>query len=482
VQTAPTPPAGVTIGTNGDQRGGWFIGEAIVTITSDDGEIFEASVDGSPFAPVPGDGEIPVDGDGTHEVRYRGSRGTTGSVQVPIDDAPPTIQIAFGEPNVAGSPTTIAPTTPITVTVNDGASGVASCAIRVIGPSGTRSEPCAGGANTFQVGGPSGDVRIEVDAEDNVDGLSTDERVSRVDADGPGVAVTYLSGPTAVVGGQRFVRAATLLRATATDPTGIAACAVGASGAKAGGPVDCSDGETDVSLGGLVSAPRPDGSYTVMAGATDGLGNAGAGTLTVLLDETAPTIGACPDLGTIAAGTGTRTVTVTATDTGVGFAGGPSTTVSQTFSTAVAGPVAVTLTATDLVGNAATRLCSYTVTSATYLFTGFAAPIDNLPVVNVAKGGSAVPVKWRLRTASGDPIADPASFVSLTSAQSPGACAGGDPDAIETYAPTSNPLVYNGNGWWQIDWKTNKAWAGTCRTLKLTLADGTERTALFRFK
>jgi hypothetical protein len=31
-------------------------------------------------------------------------------------------------------------------------------------------------------------------------------------------------------------------------------------------------------------------------------------------------------------------------------------------------------------------------------------------------------------------------------------------------------------------WKTNKAWAGTCRTLTVALNDGTVHTALFMFK
>jgi hypothetical protein len=30
-------------------------------------------------------------------------------------------------------------------------------------------------------------------------------------------------------------------------------------------------------------------------------------------------------------------------------------------------------------------------------------------------------------------------------------------------------------------WKTNKAWAGTCRTFTLTLNDGTAHTAAFQF-
>jgi len=31
-------------------------------------------------------------------------------------------------------------------------------------------------------------------------------------------------------------------------------------------------------------------------------------------------------------------------------------------------------------------------------------------------------------------------------------------------------------------WKTEKSWAGQCRVLKVTLADGSEHTATFRFR
>jgi hypothetical protein len=31
-------------------------------------------------------------------------------------------------------------------------------------------------------------------------------------------------------------------------------------------------------------------------------------------------------------------------------------------------------------------------------------------------------------------------------------------------------------------WKTEKSWGGTCRELRLTLADGSVRKAIFRFK
>ncbi len=116
-----------------------------------------------------------------------------------------------------------------------------------------------------------------------------------------------------------------------------------------------------------------------------------------------------------------------------------------------------------------------------YKFSGFRSPIDALPAVNSAKGGQAIPVKWRITTAAGVPVSDLSSFVSLTS--SGGACGAGATDEVEVYAPGASGLQYVGNGEWQMNWKTEKAWAGQCRTLTLKLADGLGgRTASFKFK
>ncbi len=36
-------------------------------------------------------------------------------------------------------------------------------------------------------------------------------------------------------------------------------------------------------------------------------------------------------------------------------------------------------------------------------------------------------------------------------------------------------------GQYRYTWKTDKAWAGTCRQLVLTFTDGTTQTAMFKF-
>jgi hypothetical protein len=117
-----------------------------------------------------------------------------------------------------------------------------------------------------------------------------------------------------------------------------------------------------------------------------------------------------------------------------------------------------------------------------YRFQGFFSPVDNLPVVNSAKAGQTIPVKWRLADAAGQPVLDPASFVSVaTSILNCGTLAGEPESAIETYAGSSG-LQNLGGGYWQYNWQTPASYANSCRTLVLNLKDGSTYKANFKFK
>ena len=116
---------------------------------------------------------------------------------------------------------------------------------------------------------------------------------------------------------------------------------------------------------------------------------------------------------------------------------------------------------------------------ACYTFNGFFQPVDN-GVPNVAKAGQTIPVTWRLTDAAGQPIADPASFVRISSTKTATSCSDSG-DAVETYAGTSG-LQYLGDGLWQFNWKTPKSYAGQCRTMILELSDRSTHIAEFAFK
>jgi hypothetical protein len=115
-----------------------------------------------------------------------------------------------------------------------------------------------------------------------------------------------------------------------------------------------------------------------------------------------------------------------------------------------------------------------------YAFTGFFAPVDNLPTVNVAKAGSAIPVKFSLDGYQGLGI-----FAAGYPLSTKVACVGGAPlDDIEATDTAGNStLTYDPDtGRYHYVWKTEKAWAGTCRQLEVKLIDGTSHFALFKFK
>jgi len=115
-----------------------------------------------------------------------------------------------------------------------------------------------------------------------------------------------------------------------------------------------------------------------------------------------------------------------------------------------------------------------------YLFQGFLEPVDN-EVVNVVKAGSTIPVKWHLTDADGHPVSDPETFVALSS--SPHPCGSSTAtEWITEQATGESGLQYLGDGYWQFNWKTKKTYTSSCRTMVVTLSDGSTHTAEFMFR
>ena len=134
---------------------------------------------------------------------------------------------------------------------------------------------------------------------------------------------------------------------------------------------------------------------------------------------------------------------------------------------------------TDVLGNTGDAICQSFLVA--YRFEGFFSPVDN-DVVNSAKAGQSIPVKWRLTDANGVPVSDPASFAGLYSSQQ--LCEGGLPtDAVEEDAAGSSGLQYEGDGYWQFNWKTPKTYAGTCRSMYVLFdSEQTSPAVKFVFK
>jgi hypothetical protein len=193
------------------------------------------------------------------------------------------------------------------------------------------------------------------------------------------------------------------------------------------------------------------------------------GTVAVPIDVTAPTIAI--GSGIFPAGTPPQVV---CRDAGSGIAQCQTTptTIDNTVGTHT-----VHVRAVDRVGNVTEADGTYTVDS----FTGFFAPVNNLPVVNTVKAGSSVPVKFSLKMNLGLSIFK----AGYPKSQVIGCSSGAPQDPVEqTLTAGSSSLAYDATAdQYTYVWKTDKAWpAGSCRQLILRFTDGTEQRATFKFQ
>lgn len=228
------------------------------------------------------------------------------------------------------------------------------------------------------------------------------------------------------------------------------------------------------------SAPS-EGTHTYRVHVVDVAGNeATSGDLTVTFDRTAPvsTIGDLP-----AETPDPVAVTFTANEP-AGFEcsldGGAwvACTSPHTLSPPP-GVHTVGVRATDVAGNAEAAAVTRSWRTV-YRFSGFLAPVDNAPTVNRVNAGAAVPVKFSL---GGDWGLD--VFEDGSPSSGAVACDTNEvvDDVEETVAASRSGLQYDAaSGTYVYVWKTDQAWAGTCRVLRLRLDDGSTRSAYFRFR
>jgi mannan endo-1,4-beta-mannosidase len=111
-------------------------------------------------------------------------------------------------------------------------------------------------------------------------------------------------------------------------------------------------------------------------------------------------------------------------------------------------------------------------------FIGFAQPVDGNNVLNLAKAGRAIPLKWQVLDAQNNPVTTltkaAVSVVSLS-------CTAATTDTLEEYAAGNSGLQNLGAGYYQFNWQTPTSYAGSCRTMKLDIGDGVIHQALFKF-
>ena len=244
----------------------------------------------------------------------------------------------------------------------------------------------------------------------------------------------------------------------------------GATATVCGGPVT-------VNTTGAVNPNQP-GTYTITYTATANGFTTEATRIVTVQDTVAPVItlnGANP----MQVGFGTTFVDPGATAAD-GCAGNLTSSIVVTGSvdTSTVGFYALTYTVSDPSGHSDTKV--RTVQVLPYNFTGFFAPIDNLPAFNEMKAGQAAPVKFSLGGNQGLNIlaAGSPSSVQIT-------CTSGDPilPVEQTETAGQSALSYDATtDQYKYTWKTENSWKNTCRQLTVTLRDGTVHTAKFKFK
>jgi hypothetical protein len=159
-------------------------------------------------------------------------------------------------------------------------------------------------------------------------------------------------------------------------------------------------------------------------------------------------------------------------DSGSGIA---SCNVPDPLDTSSAGTKTIHVHAEDRAGHVFDADLTYTVLP--FAITGFFSPIDNLPALNVVNAGSRVPIKFGLSGFRGLNVFAP----GYPASQRMISCSGGVTGAAVPITPLG-PLAYDPLlDRYQLDWKTEKSWRGTCRQLIVRLRDGTEKRANFRF-
>jgi N-acetylneuraminic acid mutarotase len=113
-------------------------------------------------------------------------------------------------------------------------------------------------------------------------------------------------------------------------------------------------------------------------------------------------------------------------------------------------------------------------------FDGFFPPVDNPPTLNSVNAGRAIPVKFTLGGDKGLNI-----FADGFPASQQITCDSSAPigEIEETVTAGNSSLSYDpATDQYTYVWKTESAWAGTCRQLIIRLSDGSEHVANFKFR
>jgi hypothetical protein len=228
----------------------------------------------------------------------------------------------------------------------------------------------------------------------------------------------------------------------------------------------------------IMSGPiNTDSPHTFYAAAMDIWGNKSTPVSASFQIDATPPILTCPAAGPFLLGSGEHTVGPAGVDASVSGLDEAASTLSGIVTTESVGPKLLSFTAFDLAGNQASQDCTYAVI---YDFGGFYPPVDLAPALNSFKAGSSISLKFSLAgnqglevIAAGYPASQPVACDTLEPT--------GSLEASQLAGKSGMSLDAT-TGWYNMIWKTEKAWAGTCRVLIIQLIDGTEHLAYFQFR
>ena len=216
------------------------------------------------------------------------------------------------------------------------------------------------------------------------------------------------------------------------------------------------------------------GTHTATATPRDRAGNVGnAVSRTVRVDATDPVVTIdCPSSPVVQ--DDSEEADWDASDTGSGLATAASGDVDLDTS-AIGIRTATSPVARDRVGHTATDTCTYTVI---YDWDGFYEPVFNPGTVNDVDAGLIVPMIFSLNGDRG------LSVLAGTPTTAPSSCGGTKRDVDWTLPPTWPTGLQYLSQYEVYLWpfQTQTSWRNTCRTLTVTLADGTTHRATFRFQ
>ena len=385
----------------------------------------------------------------------------TGSVA--SDEVPPTTLSSVDPQIPNGGWFSSSPTVTLNASDNTGGSGVGATYYLI---SGADDDP-EDYSRLTEYTGPfevPGDCRCTITyfSEDRRGNLEDPQQLTVwIDSSAPSAPTAILSGEDVIVGEITWYRDQVTVDYT--------------------GSVDPNLG--DGSSGSGVASYSPSrtfnttGTYTYSGQAEDAAGNVSEiVTGTVSVDAAPPTITVASPMATTYNLDQSVVVSFSCADIESGIASCAGTTGNgNLLDTSTVGTKTFTVIATDNVGQSVETTVMYEVI---YDFSGFFAPVNNPPSVNSVKAGRSIPVRFSLTGDQGLAIfgSDPVSQKVVCDASAPI----GEIEVAETAGASG--LSYDAaDDQYTYVWKTDKAWAGTCRQLVVTLDDGTQHIAQFAF-